>query len=171
MKFTVIGHACLFIETSGERILVDPWLAGSCYWRSWWHFPPNTDLRPEFLSPEGEVAYGPRLSPDGRRVLYLAAAGGGQPRLSVLDLATRGRVVVDEPGHTSGHCWSPDGKRVAYTWQRPPGRGKGAERETFLITCDPAGRDRKTVTKAECATSRATAATRFSSAGSSTQPG
>ncbi len=52
MKFTVIGHACLFIETSGERILVDPWLAGSCYWRSWWHFPPNTPLRPEFLRPD-----------------------------------------------------------------------------------------------------------------------
>ena len=52
MKFTVIGHACLFIETSSERILVDPWLAGSCYWRSWWHFPPNTDVRPEFLNPD-----------------------------------------------------------------------------------------------------------------------
>jgi len=52
MKFTVIGHACLFIETGAERILVDPWLAGSCYWRSWWHFPPNTNLRPEFFEPD-----------------------------------------------------------------------------------------------------------------------
>jgi len=49
MRFTVIGHACLFIETGAERILVDPWLSGSCYWRSWWHFPPNTPVRPEFL--------------------------------------------------------------------------------------------------------------------------
>jgi UDP-MurNAc hydroxylase len=52
MKFTVIGHACLFIETGSERILVDPWLSGSCYWRSWWHFPPNTAIRQEFLEPE-----------------------------------------------------------------------------------------------------------------------
>jgi UDP-MurNAc hydroxylase len=52
MKFTVIGHACLFVETGAERILVDPWLFGSCYWRSWWHFPPNTPLRPEFLEPD-----------------------------------------------------------------------------------------------------------------------
>jgi UDP-MurNAc hydroxylase len=52
MRFTVIGHACLFIETGSERILVDPWLSGSCYWRSWWHFPPNTDIRPEFLEPD-----------------------------------------------------------------------------------------------------------------------
>jgi UDP-MurNAc hydroxylase len=52
MKFTVIGHACLYIETGGERLLVDPWLSGSCYWRSWWHFPPNTVIRPEFLEPD-----------------------------------------------------------------------------------------------------------------------
>jgi UDP-MurNAc hydroxylase len=52
VRFTVIGHACLFIETGAERILVDPWLSGSCYWRSWWHFPPNTAIRPEFLEPD-----------------------------------------------------------------------------------------------------------------------
>jgi UDP-MurNAc hydroxylase len=52
MRFTVIGHACLFIETGAERILVDPWLSGSCYWRSWWHFPPNTPVRQEFLEPD-----------------------------------------------------------------------------------------------------------------------
>src|SRR5919106_1045798 len=52
MKFTVIGHACLFIETGSERILVDPWLSGSCYWRSWWHFPPNMAIRQEVLEPE-----------------------------------------------------------------------------------------------------------------------
>jgi UDP-MurNAc hydroxylase len=52
LRFTVIGHACLFIQTGSERILVDPWLSGSCYWRSWWHFPPNTAIRQEFLEPE-----------------------------------------------------------------------------------------------------------------------
>jgi UDP-MurNAc hydroxylase len=52
MRFTVIGHACLFVETGEERILVDPWLSGSCYWRSWWHFPPNIDIRQEVLEPD-----------------------------------------------------------------------------------------------------------------------
>lgn len=52
MKFTIIGHACLFIETGNQTILVDPWLSGSCYWRSWWHFPPNTAILPEFLKPD-----------------------------------------------------------------------------------------------------------------------
>lgn len=52
MKLTVIGHACLHIDTGAERILVDPWLFGSCYWRSWWHFPPNTAGIEEFLEPD-----------------------------------------------------------------------------------------------------------------------
>jgi len=52
MRFTVIGHSALFVETSGPTILVDPWLAGSCYWRSWWHFPPTGDVEPEWLSPD-----------------------------------------------------------------------------------------------------------------------
>ncbi|MFN8027966.1 MAG: MBL fold metallo-hydrolase [Acidimicrobiia bacterium] len=43
MKFKVIGHSCMYAETSGPSILVDPWLIGSCYWRSWWHYPPVPD--------------------------------------------------------------------------------------------------------------------------------
>jgi UDP-MurNAc hydroxylase len=53
MRFTTVGHACLFIEASdGTTLLVDPWLLGSCYWRSWWHFPPIRELRPEWLAPD-----------------------------------------------------------------------------------------------------------------------
>ena len=48
----MIGHSCLYVETSGPTILVDPWLFGSCYWRSWWLDPPNDDLAPEVLSPD-----------------------------------------------------------------------------------------------------------------------
>lgn len=52
VRFTVIGHACLRIETSGPTILVDPWLTGSCYWRSWWHLPTEAEPTPELLSPD-----------------------------------------------------------------------------------------------------------------------
>jgi len=52
VRFTVIGHACLRIETSGPTILVDPWLFGSCYWRSWWHFPAEAEPTPELLRPD-----------------------------------------------------------------------------------------------------------------------
>ena len=51
MRFTVVGHATLFVE--GDRtLLVDPWLFGSCYWRSWWHYPPIADVPDSWLAPD-----------------------------------------------------------------------------------------------------------------------
>jgi len=52
MRFTVIGHACLYIETSGPTVLVDPWLTGSTYWRSWWHFPDSGEPDPSWIEPD-----------------------------------------------------------------------------------------------------------------------
>jgi UDP-MurNAc hydroxylase len=52
MKFTVIGHSCLRIETSGPTILVDPWLFGSCYWRSWWHYPTVAEPTADVFAPD-----------------------------------------------------------------------------------------------------------------------
>ena len=41
MKNLIIhSHACLEIRTNSASLLVDPWLLGSCYWRSWWNYPP-----------------------------------------------------------------------------------------------------------------------------------
>lgn len=39
MKFTILSHAGILIEHNGVQIISDPWLIGSCYWRSWWNFP------------------------------------------------------------------------------------------------------------------------------------
>ncbi|MEQ8841768.1 MAG: MBL fold metallo-hydrolase [Acidimicrobiales bacterium] len=52
MRVTVVGHSCLRVETRAGTILVDPWLFGSCYWRSWWHFPPSTEPTAEMLAPD-----------------------------------------------------------------------------------------------------------------------
>lgn len=52
MRVTVIGHSCLRAETRAGTILVDPWLFGSCYWRSWWHFPPTGEPDAETLHPD-----------------------------------------------------------------------------------------------------------------------
>ena len=39
MKFTILSHAGLMVEHQGITLVTDPWLIGSCYWRSWWNFP------------------------------------------------------------------------------------------------------------------------------------
>src|SRR5262249_22372528 len=54
MKFTILSHAGLCVEHNGVRIISDPWLLGSCYWRSWWNFPePPADLieglKPDYI--------------------------------------------------------------------------------------------------------------------------
>ncbi len=51
MRVTILGHAGLFVESEATTILVDPWLFGSCYWRSWWHYPPSPSPADEWLSP------------------------------------------------------------------------------------------------------------------------
>lgn len=50
MKFQIISHACMLIEHSGKRLLLDPWIVGSAYWRSWWHFPESVPLNDNMLS-------------------------------------------------------------------------------------------------------------------------
>ncbi len=51
--FKIHSHACLEIKTNSTKLLVDPWLVGSCYWRSWWNYPPvKTDfneINPDFI--------------------------------------------------------------------------------------------------------------------------
>ena len=39
MQFTILSHAGLLIEHRGVKVVCDPWLVGSCYWRSWWNCP------------------------------------------------------------------------------------------------------------------------------------
>lgn len=33
------SHSCCEIRLNDVSLLCDPWLFGSCYWRSWWNFP------------------------------------------------------------------------------------------------------------------------------------
>ena len=54
MQFTILSHAGLLVEHDGVSLVCDPWLIGSCYWRSWWNFPePDPklieNLRPRFI--------------------------------------------------------------------------------------------------------------------------
>ena len=35
-----LSHASAIIKSDDFSLLMDPWLIGSCYWRSWWNYPP-----------------------------------------------------------------------------------------------------------------------------------
>ena len=45
MKFTILSHAGMLVESGGVSVLLDPWLVGSCYWRGWFNLPePEREL-------------------------------------------------------------------------------------------------------------------------------
>jgi UDP-MurNAc hydroxylase len=52
VKFVVLSHAGLAVEHKGVRLVCDPWLVGSCYWRSWWNFPEPDPALIENLAPQ-----------------------------------------------------------------------------------------------------------------------
>ena len=144
------GHFVSGWSKDGKRLLSQFGAAGEA--RLCW-LDIDGKRKPEFLTPADEVAVHPKLSPDGRRILFAAAprvkpGESSQLRLYVLDLATKKRVMVGEPGETRGYCWSGDGSSIAFTWQCTPVKGdEEAERTTLLITCDADGRNAKTITR------------------------
>src|SRR5579872_1704798 len=38
-SFKILSHACLLVKRRDVSLIIDPWLVGSCYWRSWWNYP------------------------------------------------------------------------------------------------------------------------------------
>lgn len=53
MRFNIISHACFEAEAHRKVVVVDPWIVGSVYWDSWWHYPPplltEKTLRADFI--------------------------------------------------------------------------------------------------------------------------
>jgi UDP-MurNAc hydroxylase len=47
MRMTILSHAGLAVDSRGRQLICDPWLVGSCYWRSWWNYPP---VAPELIA-------------------------------------------------------------------------------------------------------------------------
>jgi len=54
LEFKILSHAGLAVSSGDVSLVFDPWLVGSCYWRSWWNYPPVPDdlvsgLKPSFI--------------------------------------------------------------------------------------------------------------------------
>lgn len=39
MKIEILSHASMLISDGQTSVIIDPWLIGSAYWRSWWNYP------------------------------------------------------------------------------------------------------------------------------------
>ncbi len=107
---------------------------------------------PEFITPKDEPSYGGRLSPDGTKVLYRSKVETkykyAEFQLFVFDLKAkkRARVTTADDGVPDSCGWSPDGRRVAYTWRQAfENPDDVTECDTKLITSNPDGSDPKTI--------------------------
>lgn len=99
-----------------------------------------------------------RMSPDGKRVLYIVIhqpkEQGDQERreLRVMEVATgKETPVASLPlnSDVQSHCWSPDGKRIAFIWREihdgKPEDVVNKETESHLVVSDPDGKNQKTI--------------------------
>jgi Tol biopolymer transport system component len=112
-----------------------------------------------------------RLSPDGKRVLFLdadpddkdARKWGMSSKPYLLDVSTKKRELLGEfpeNARAMGAAWAPDGKKVAFTWMQihPDALKKDTltpddlskETESFLIIADADGKNAKTLVSGKC---------------------
>lgn len=120
MRFQILSHAGLLVEHAGKTLITDPWLVGSCYWRSWWNYPPVSEeliagLKPDVIyltHVHWDHFHGPSLKRFDPNTL-IVVPHDHQPRLTD-DLADMGYPNVRELKHGETMEIGPDFTLTSY---------------------------------------------------------
>ncbi len=106
MHIETVGHAVFLLsDTDGTPIMAsDPWLVGSCYWRSWWmvNYPSASDMgriakcRYLYLTHE----HADHLHPPSLRKLAELVGDGKRPEILLPDF-----LVMEMEGYLAAQGW------------------------------------------------------------------
>src|SRR5262245_17201134 len=125
MQFQILSHAGLAVTAGGKTLLCDPWIVGSCYWRSWWNYPPVSpelvaSLRPDYIyltHIHWDHFHGPSLRRLGKDVQILLPREH-HPRMRI-DLDAMGFKNVREMGHGETLDLAPGFRATSYGFLFP----------------------------------------------------
>ncbi|HEY5322839.1 MAG TPA: MBL fold metallo-hydrolase, partial [Caldimonas sp.] len=123
MEFRILSHAAMWVRSGGTSVVIDPWLVGSCYWRSWWNFP-------RAVFDEREMA-----AVDAVILSHLHWDHWHGPSLRKL-FAGKTVLIPDEPGLRSGR----DLRTIGFRGVRRLPHGKTVEIGALRITLYQFGR-------------------------------
>jgi hypothetical protein len=72
------------------------------------------------VSSRREPYFGPRLSPDGKRIVYLTL--GTEQHIKMLDIGRDVSTPLVSEGFAQEPIWTPDGKNIVFSWMKefPP---------------------------------------------------
>ena len=115
----------MYVEHAGTSVLIDPWIVGSCYWRSWWNFPePDpalvASLRPDYIyltHLHWDHFHGPSLRRFGRETKLLIPKTIGARFVD--DLRWLGFTDITELPHASGVELAPGFALHSYQFGHP----------------------------------------------------
>jgi dipeptidyl aminopeptidase/acylaminoacyl peptidase len=104
---------------------------------------------------EWKYAYKPKISPDGKRVVYEVQKTNWEENafersLWIVDVAGgEGHALTSSKKSSSEAEWSPDGKWIAFTSDRPGQMKDSPEGKSQLYVISPSGGEAQQITKAE----------------------
>ncbi len=118
MRFKILSHAAMLIEAGAITLVTDPWILGSCYWRSWWNYPkpmafPTEGVRYIYLTHlHWDHFHGPSLRKFPRSTTVLVPEA---PSTRILDdLVGFGFKSVIELPHGKTFCLAPNFRITSY---------------------------------------------------------